>query len=39
VRLDDGATIVVIQDGMQRFHAGERVRVLPRASGIRLEPE
>lgn len=39
VRLDDGRAVKVVQNGLQRFEAGERVRVLFDAQGARLERE
>jgi outer membrane lipoprotein SlyB len=37
VRLDDGRTISVVHDGLQRFVEGQRVRVVPQRGGARLE--
>jgi outer membrane lipoprotein SlyB len=37
VRLDDGRAITVVQDGMQRFEPGQRVRVVPGRRGARVE--
>jgi outer membrane lipoprotein SlyB len=37
VRLDSGQTIAVVQDGSQRFEAGQRVRVLTGSHGARVE--
>jgi outer membrane lipoprotein SlyB len=37
VRLDNGRAITVVQDGMQRFEPGQRVRVLPGRRGARVE--
>jgi len=37
VLLDDGRTITVLQNGLKRFGAGQRVRVIPQARGARVE--
>jgi outer membrane lipoprotein SlyB len=37
VRLDNGATIAVVQGGPQGFEPGQRVRVLSGPRGARLE--
>ena len=37
VRLDDGQAISVVQTGMQLFQPGQRVRVAPESTGVRVE--
>jgi outer membrane lipoprotein SlyB len=37
IRLDSGATIAVVQGGLQDFERGQRVRVLSGRSGSRVE--
>jgi outer membrane lipoprotein SlyB len=37
VLLDDGRTITVMQNGLNRFGPGQRVRVIPQPLGARVE--
>jgi outer membrane lipoprotein SlyB len=37
VRLDDGRSISVMQDGMRLFAPGQRVRVVPNGPDMRVE--
>jgi len=37
IQLDNGATVAIVQPGPQNFEAGDRVRVLTRPKGSRVE--
>lgn len=39
IRLDDGSTITLEQDGTRRFAAGQRVRVFAHVNGRSVAPE
>lgn len=39
IRLDDGSAVTLEQDGMQRFEAGQRVRVFAHADGASVALE
>jgi hypothetical protein len=37
VRLDNGRELVVMQNGMRRFHPGDRVRLVADGRGLQVE--
>ncbi len=39
IRLDSGRGIMLVESGMQRFEAGQRVRVVAGSTGTRVDSE